>query len=128
MIYFSVRRKPPYFTFTPRDVEVYYGSDLNLTCTANGNPAPVVLWKEDGFNSNPSVTKKHHVILQLQKLKRTRQFHCQASSALGVIEHTVIIRVRGIACYFTLFCLLQYVLIIFHFHLNWKVSFIVTNI
>ena len=79
------------------------GRALNLTCTANGNPRAMILWKKLGLEET-LISKKQghsgHVVEQLEfdpiQKKDNGTYMCQAKNAIGVSKDKLVeIKVRG---------------------------------
>ncbi|KAF7704641.1 peroxidasin [Silurus meridionalis] len=48
------QRVTPEFTNTPRDMTVESGSDVQIPCSAHGEPTPVITWNKDGVQVTES--------------------------------------------------------------------------
>uniref|UniRef100_A0A8C1T3D2 Immunoglobulin superfamily, member 9Ba n=1 Tax=Cyprinus carpio TaxID=7962 RepID=A0A8C1T3D2_CYPCA len=92
---------PPMFTDTPPQyVEAREGGSITLTCTAFGNPKPVVTWLRDGDQLTSS--KKYTVTvsdgsLTVQAITREDRgaYSCRAHSDQGEALHTTRLLVQG---------------------------------
>uniref|UniRef100_A0A9J8B7J7 Immunoglobulin superfamily, member 9Ba n=1 Tax=Cyprinus carpio carpio TaxID=630221 RepID=A0A9J8B7J7_CYPCA len=90
---------PPMFTDTPPQyVEAREGGSITLTCTAFGNPKPVVTWLRDGDQLTSS--KKYTVSdgsLTVQAITREDRgaYSCRAHSDQGEALHTTRLLVQG---------------------------------
>ncbi|XP_069080556.1 protein turtle homolog B [Pleurodeles waltl] len=90
---------PPTFTETPPQyVEAKEGSSITLTCTAFGNPKPVVTWLKDGELLRD--TRKYQVSdgsLTVASIGRDDRgaYTCRAYSIQGEAMHTTRLLVQG---------------------------------
>ncbi|XP_041923382.1 protein turtle homolog B isoform X2 [Alosa sapidissima] len=90
---------PPTFTDTPPQyVEVREGGSATLTCTAYGNPTPIITWLREG--QELTTTKKYTVSFgSLTVLAITRDdrgaYTCRAHSDQGEALHTTRLLVQG---------------------------------
>ncbi|GAA6096931.1 peroxidasin homolog [Tachysurus ichikawai] len=48
------QRVTPVFTNTPRDMTVESGNDVQIPCSAHGEPTPVITWNKDGIQVTES--------------------------------------------------------------------------
>uniref|UniRef100_A0A672RB11 Immunoglobulin superfamily, member 9Ba n=1 Tax=Sinocyclocheilus grahami TaxID=75366 RepID=A0A672RB11_SINGR len=90
---------PPTFTDTPPQyVEAREGGSITLTCTAFGNPKPVVTWLRDGdqLTSNKKYTVSDGS-LTVQAITREDRgaYSCRAQSDQGEVLHTTRLLVQG---------------------------------
>uniref|UniRef100_A0A671NR07 Protein turtle homolog B-like n=1 Tax=Sinocyclocheilus anshuiensis TaxID=1608454 RepID=A0A671NR07_9TELE len=90
---------PPTFTDTPPQyVEAREGGSITLTCTAFGNPKPVVTWLRDGdqLTSNKKYTVSDGS-LTVQAITREDRgaYSCRAHSDQGEVLHTTRLLVQG---------------------------------
>uniref|UniRef100_A0A673KEK3 Protein turtle homolog B-like n=1 Tax=Sinocyclocheilus rhinocerous TaxID=307959 RepID=A0A673KEK3_9TELE len=90
---------PPTFTDTPPQyVEAREGGSITLTCTAFGNPKPVVTWLRDGdqLTSNKKYTVSDGS-LTVQAITREDRgaYSCHAHSDQGEVLHTTRLLVQG---------------------------------
>lgn len=81
------------------------GGSLNLTCVAVGSPMPFVKWRR----MDEDLTPEHEVtvgksVLHLNDIRSSNNYTCVASSSLGVIESSTMVKVQ--CNYFTIFTLL----------------------
>jgi netrin-G3 ligand len=71
------------------------GGNLNLTCIAVGSPMPFVKWRRQDEDLTPEndlpVGKS---ILQLTDIRNSANYTCVASSSLGVIEASAMVKVQ----------------------------------
>ncbi|XP_042566265.1 protein turtle homolog B [Clupea harengus] len=90
---------PPTFTDTPPQyVEAREGGSTTLTCTAFGNPTPIITWLREG--QELTTTKKYTVSFgSLTVLAITREdrgaYTCRAHSDQGEAVHTTRLLVQG---------------------------------
>lgn len=96
-LYVKIRRVPPQFSRPPDPVnEVLLGGNLNLTCVAVGSPMPFVKWRrgldEDITPENELPVGKS--VLQLNDIRSSANYTCIASSSLGVIEASAMVKVQ----------------------------------
>ncbi|XP_048016950.1 protein turtle homolog B isoform X6 [Megalobrama amblycephala] len=90
---------PPTFTDTPPQyVEAREGGSITLTCTASGNPKPVVTWLREGdqLTSNRKYTVSDGS-LTVQAITREDRgaYSCRAHSDQGEALHTTRLLVQG---------------------------------
>ena len=87
-IYTYVVLVAPRFITTPQSVEAFIGTAVNLSCSADGFPAPVITWtyqampftNETGNSSNSTYTESTIVITNLL-LSHGGNYACQISGA-----------------------------------------------
>ncbi|XP_055547044.1 tyrosine-protein phosphatase Lar isoform X2 [Wyeomyia smithii] len=98
-LYVKVRRVPPTFSRPPEPIyEVMLGGNLTLTCVAVGSPMPYVKWRQ-GIDHD--LTPENDVpvgrnILELSDIRHSTNYTCVASSTLGVIEATTLVKVQSL--------------------------------
>ncbi|CAN0003954.1 unnamed protein product [Bubo scandiacus] len=89
---------PPSWRPPPAFVEVRDQDTLSLTCTAAGNPQPVVIWKRSDLavQSGDRVQVRNGT-LSIAVVERTSAgtYTCHASSKEGTITHTTRVLVQG---------------------------------
>ncbi|KAJ8408532.1 hypothetical protein AAFF_G00251670 [Aldrovandia affinis] len=90
---------PPVFTKTPPPVlEALQGNSLALTCSAHGNPPPVITWRKDGMAAGKG-EEAEVVDGTLTVVSVTRQtagvYECQVSNTEGSLTHATQLRVKG---------------------------------
>ncbi|XP_014612642.1 PREDICTED: tyrosine-protein phosphatase Lar isoform X13 [Polistes canadensis] len=99
MLYVKVRRVAPSFSIPPPPVsDVTLGASLNLTCVAVGAPMPVVQWRKDPAtditpDDNLPVGKN---VLYLTDIQESANYTCTASSNIGVIHATSMVKVQSL--------------------------------
>uniref|UniRef100_A0A8B9F6D6 Immunoglobulin superfamily member 9 n=1 Tax=Amazona collaria TaxID=241587 RepID=A0A8B9F6D6_9PSIT len=90
---------PPMFLETPPAlVEVRDRDALSLTCTAMGNPQPVVSWKRSDLPiRNGATVQVRNGTLSIAVVERASAgaYTCHASSKEGTITHTTRVLVQG---------------------------------
>ncbi|KAI4473559.1 hypothetical protein M0802_016053 [Mischocyttarus mexicanus] len=97
MLYVKVRRVVPTFSIPPPAVsDVTLGASLNLTCVAVGAPMPVVQWRKYPAtditpDDNLPVGKN---VLYLTDIQESANYTCTASSQIGVIHATSMVKVQ----------------------------------
>ncbi|XP_066595289.1 tyrosine-protein phosphatase Lar isoform X3 [Prorops nasuta] len=99
MLYVKVRRVPPTFSIPPAELsEVMLGASLNLTCVAVGSPMPSVRWrKEPAIDLTPDDNLPvGRNVLVLTDIQESANYTCSASSDLGMIEKTSVVKVRSL--------------------------------
>ncbi|XP_033336425.1 tyrosine-protein phosphatase Lar isoform X4 [Megalopta genalis] len=98
-LYVKVRRVPPKFSIPPPPIsEVMLGASLNLNCVAVGSPMPFVKWKKDPAtdltpDDNLPVGKN---VLELTDIQESANYTCTASSDLGLISATAMVKVQSL--------------------------------
>ncbi|XP_076308022.1 tyrosine-protein phosphatase Lar-like isoform X3 [Tachypleus tridentatus] len=96
LLYVRVRLVPPRFSTLPEPIyKVMPGSNLNLTCVAEGSPVPYVKWRNGSFDLTP----EHSIpvgknVLQLENIQESTNYTCVAASKLGNIESVTTILVQ----------------------------------
>ncbi|XP_076307991.1 tyrosine-protein phosphatase Lar-like isoform X4 [Tachypleus tridentatus] len=96
LLFVRVRLVPPRFSTLPEPIyKVMPGSNLNLTCVAEGSPVPYVKWRNGSFDLTP----EHSIpvgknVLQLENIQESTNYTCVAASKLGNIESVTTILVQ----------------------------------
>ncbi|XP_074709028.1 protein turtle homolog A isoform X2 [Strix uralensis] len=97
-IHLTVNAPPTFLETPPAFVEVRDQDALSLTCTAAGNPQPVVIWKRSDLavQSGDTVQVRNGT-LSIAVVERTSAgtYTCHASSKEGTITHTTRVLVQG---------------------------------
>ncbi|XP_076216154.1 protein turtle homolog A isoform X1 [Aptenodytes patagonicus] len=97
-IHLTVNAPPTFLETPPAFVEVRDRDTLSLTCTAVGNPQPVVIWKRSDLavQSGETVQVKNGT-LSIAAVERASAgtYTCHASSEEGTITHTTRVLVQG---------------------------------
>ncbi|CAG08907.1 unnamed protein product [Tetraodon nigroviridis] len=95
---------PPSFTATPPQyVEAKEGGSTVLSCSAQGNPKPMISWLREGeelaTNAKYTVRKVHDGSLTILGITRDDRgaYTCRAYSDQGEVLHTTRLLVQGIA-------------------------------
>ncbi|XP_061378118.1 tyrosine-protein phosphatase Lar isoform X3 [Danaus plexippus] len=98
-LYVKVRRVAPQFSIPPPPrTEVMLGGNLTLKCVAFGSPMPTVKWRK-GLTKwltpedNPPLGLN---TLQLEDIRESANYICEAASVLGVIETTAEVKVQSL--------------------------------
>lgn len=67
------------------------GSELKLTCIAEGNPKPTVIWSKDGsrFTAGETLT------ISEVNLQNAGDYQCLADNVIGTHHKTIHITVQG---------------------------------
>ncbi|XP_068271361.1 LOW QUALITY PROTEIN: protein turtle homolog A [Nyctibius grandis] len=118
-IHLTVNAPPTFLETPPAFVEVRDRDVLSLTCTAVGNPQPVVIWERSDLAVQSGDTVQHHVpesvaslgghatrpvpwqvrngTLSIAVVERASAgtYTCHASSKEGTITHTTRVLVQG---------------------------------
>uniref|UniRef100_A0A8C3CPA5 Immunoglobulin superfamily member 9 n=1 Tax=Cairina moschata TaxID=8855 RepID=A0A8C3CPA5_CAIMO len=102
-IHLTVNAPPTFLETPPAFVEVRDREALSLTCTAVGNPQPVVIWKRSDLavQSGDAVLRGHSDVrngtLSIAVVERASAgtYTCHASSKEGTITHTTRVLVQG---------------------------------
>ncbi|XP_052472950.1 protein turtle homolog B-like isoform X1 [Carassius gibelio] len=97
-VHLTVNAPPTFMDTPPQYVEAREGGGITLTCTAFGNPKPVVTWLRDGDQLTNS--KKYTVSdgsLTVQAITREDRgaYSCRAHSDQGEALHTTRLLVQG---------------------------------
>lgn len=96
-LYVKVRRVPPTFSRPPEPVyEVMLGGNLSLACVAVGSPMPYVKWRQ---GVDQELTPENDVpvgrnVMELTNIRHSANYTCVASSTLGIIEATTLVKVQ----------------------------------
>ncbi|XP_043676296.1 tyrosine-protein phosphatase Lar isoform X1 [Vespula pensylvanica] len=99
LLYVKVRRVAPSFSIPPPTLsEVTLGASLNLNCVAVGAPMPVVQWRKYPAtdimpDDNLPVGKN---VLYLTDIQESANYTCTASSPIGVIHATSMVKVQSL--------------------------------
>ncbi|KAL2732895.1 tyrosine-protein phosphatase Lar isoform X1 [Vespula maculifrons] len=94
-----IRRVAPSFSIPPPTLsEVTLGASLNLNCVAVGAPMPVVQWRKYPAtdimpDDNLPVGKN---VLYLTDIQESANYTCTASSPIGVIHATSMVKVQSL--------------------------------
>ncbi|XP_038108964.1 tyrosine-protein phosphatase Lar isoform X4 [Culex quinquefasciatus] len=98
-LYVKVRRVPPTFSRPPEPVyEVMLGGNLSLACVAVGSPMPYVKWRQ---GVDQELTPENDVpvgrnVMELTNIRHSANYTCVASSTLGIIEATTLVKVQSL--------------------------------
>lgn len=102
----STNRRAPFFIRTPESIEVLTGNSAELLCSADGDPAPTIVWRKDGQNMRQSahVTPMGNgsLIFRQVQLSDEGTYECTALNEMGVVVARARMRVRGTFCFFFL--------------------------
>ncbi|KAI1904998.1 hypothetical protein AGOR_G00011430 [Albula goreensis] len=90
---------PPVFTQTPPPfLEVLQGSPLALTCSAHGNPPPIITWRKDdtevGRGEEAQVLDGTLTVVSVTK-QSAGVYECHVSNTEGNLSHATKLRVKG---------------------------------
>ncbi|GAB0201151.1 protein turtle A [Grus japonensis] len=97
-IHLTVNAPPTFLETPPAFVEVRDQDRLSLTCTAVGNPQPVVIWKRSNLAVQSGGTVQvRNGTLSIAVVERASAgtYTCHASSKEGTITHTTRVLVQG---------------------------------
>ncbi|XP_073423076.1 protein turtle homolog A [Dendrobates tinctorius] len=97
-IHLTVNSPPSFIETPPTYVEVRIGDTLTLTCVANGNPQPVVSWKQNNLNiPNGDKIQVNNGSLRIVGVQRSHAgaYTCYAVSKEGEVTHTSRVLVQG---------------------------------
>ncbi|XP_064354846.1 protein turtle homolog A isoform X2 [Dromaius novaehollandiae] len=97
-IHLTVNAPPTFLETPPAFVEVRDQDTLSLTCTAVGNPQPVVTWKRSDLAVQSGDTVRvRNGTLSIAVVERASAgtYTCHASSKEGTITHTTRVLVQG---------------------------------
>ena len=96
MLYIPV---PPHFTRTPTDVETHEGVDIELPCSAHGDPRPGIKWvKDDVILENDSkyrISADGYLIIRQVQQGDQGIYRCEAVNGVGTAFAAVRVNVRG---------------------------------
>nr|XP_056708650.1 protein turtle homolog A [Euleptes europaea] len=97
-IHLTVSSPPTFQETPPAFVEVQDREPLSLTCSAAGNPRPVVTWKRDnqaiGGGGRVQVKNGTLIIASVERAS-AGAYTCHATSEEGAITHTTRLLVQG---------------------------------
>ncbi|XP_069734805.1 protein turtle homolog A isoform X2 [Phaenicophaeus curvirostris] len=97
-IHLTVNAPPTFLETPPAFVEVRDQDPLSLTCTAVGNPQPVVVWKRsDVAVQSGDTVQVRNGTLSFAVVERASAgtYTCHASSKEGTVTHTTHVLVQG---------------------------------
>ncbi|XP_061872272.1 protein turtle homolog A [Colius striatus] len=97
-IHLTVNAPPTFLETPPAFVEVREQDTLSLTCTAVGNPQPVVIWKRSDLavQSGDTVQVRNGTLsIAVVERSSAGTYTCHASSKEGTITHTTRVLVQG---------------------------------
>ncbi|KAM6309343.1 protein turtle homolog A [Podargus strigoides] len=97
-IHLTVNAPPAFLETPPAFVEVRDRDTLSLTCTAVGNPQPVVIWKRSDLavQSGDTVQVRNGTLsIAVVGRASAGTYTCHASSKEGTITHTTRVLVQG---------------------------------
>nr|XP_014344446.1 PREDICTED: peroxidasin-like protein isoform X2 [Latimeria chalumnae] len=87
----------PVFTHVPNDITVLVGEDVQIPCSAQGEPQPIITWSKDGVQITES--GKFHVnsegMLTVRDVGQAEQgrYECIARNALGLSASSMLLTV-----------------------------------
>ncbi|XP_010722254.2 protein turtle homolog A [Meleagris gallopavo] len=97
-IHLTVNAPPTFLVTPPAFVEVRDREALSLTCTAVGNPQPIISWKRSdlALQSGDTVQVRNGT-LSIAAVERASAgtYTCHASSKEGTVTHTTRVLVQG---------------------------------
>ncbi|XP_062453621.1 protein turtle homolog A isoform X1 [Rhea pennata] len=97
-IHLTVNAPPTFLETPPAFVEVRDRDTLRLTCTAVGNPQPIVTWKRSDLavQSGDTVQVRNGTLsIAVVEQASAGTYTCHASSKEGTITHTTRVLVHG---------------------------------
>uniref|UniRef100_A0A8C3J544 Immunoglobulin superfamily member 9 n=1 Tax=Calidris pygmaea TaxID=425635 RepID=A0A8C3J544_9CHAR len=97
-IHLTVNAPPTFLETPPAFVEVRDRDPLSLTCTAVGNPQPLVVWKRSDLavQSGDTVQVRNGTLsIAVVERANAGTYTCHASSKEGTITHTTRVLVQG---------------------------------
>lgn len=97
-IHLTVNAPPTFLVTPPAFVEVRDRDALSLTCTAVGNPQPIISWKRSDLALQSGDTLQvRNGTLSIAAVERASAgtYTCHASSKEGTITHTTRVLVQG---------------------------------
>ncbi|XP_069584868.1 protein turtle homolog A [Ranitomeya imitator] len=97
-IHLTVNSPPSFIETPPTYVEVRIGDSLTLTCVANGNPQPVISWKQNNVKiPNGDKIQVNNGSLRIVGVQRSHAgaYTCYAVSEEGEVTHTSRVLVQG---------------------------------
>uniref|UniRef100_A0A8C2FJ85 Peroxidasin n=1 Tax=Cyprinus carpio TaxID=7962 RepID=A0A8C2FJ85_CYPCA len=88
----------PVFTSAPRDTTVESGSDVQIPCSAQGEPTPIITWSKDGvqitesgkFHINPDGYLEVHDV----GLADGGRYECVARNSIGYSSSSMVLTVQ----------------------------------
>ncbi|CAM4650438.1 unnamed protein product [Leuciscus chuanchicus] len=88
----------PVFTSAPRDLTVESGSDVQIPCSAQGEPTPIITWSKDGvqitesgkFNINPD----GYLEVRDVGLADGGRYECVARNSIGYSSSSMVLTVQ----------------------------------
>ncbi|XP_048367768.1 protein turtle homolog A isoform X2 [Sphaerodactylus townsendi] len=94
-IHLTVSSPPTFQETPPAFVEVQDRDSLTLTCSAAGNPRPVVTWKRNNQAIGGVQVKNGTLIIASVERSSAGAYTCHASSEEGTVTHTTRLLVQG---------------------------------
>uniref|UniRef100_A0A672UVA1 Immunoglobulin superfamily member 9 n=1 Tax=Strigops habroptila TaxID=2489341 RepID=A0A672UVA1_STRHB len=96
-VHLTVTAPPTFLETPPALVEVRDRDALSLTCTAIGNPQPIVSWRRSDLPVRSGAAQVRNGTLSIAVVERASAgaYTCHASSREGTITHTTRVLVQG---------------------------------
>ena len=93
-------RLPPKFIHTPYNLDVPAGSTIEIPCKADGEPAPVMVWRKDG--NVISESKGHYrlsshgsLYIHSVSFQDAGTYECSAVNDFGKVVANGVLKVKG---------------------------------
>ena len=73
-------------TVTPRELSVKVGEPIRLQCTADGQPAPTLVWRDRNGKEHQPVNGEF--VIDAADMSHTGQYTCTATNTVGTTSDT----------------------------------------
>uniref|UniRef100_A0A8B9I269 Peroxidasin n=1 Tax=Astyanax mexicanus TaxID=7994 RepID=A0A8B9I269_ASTMX len=93
------QRVTPVFTSAPRDLEVESGTDVQIPCSAQGEPTPVITWNKDGVQVTESgkfhINPEGYLVVNDVGTADGGRYECVARNSIGYSSASMVLTVQG---------------------------------
>ncbi|XP_033097959.1 peroxidasin homolog [Anneissia japonica] len=90
-------RIPPTFTVTPSDLTIITGATVEILCSAQGEPNPVITWSKDGVQITPSakfvIINNRRLLIRDVGLVDEGRYDCAARNSIGYASTSMELKV-----------------------------------
>ncbi|XP_071965528.1 peroxidasin homolog isoform X2 [Antedon mediterranea] len=90
-------RIPPTFEVTPSDLTIVTGGTVELLCSAQGEPTPVITWSKDGVQITPSakflISNNHKLVITDVGRVDEGRYDCAARNSIGYASTSMELKV-----------------------------------